>query len=258
MSELLDVIKAILSSDNKDGNAAITEAEMQLSEKIVSEKMNILCEYRSRLLEINKMVNLTRIVDPDDFDRKHYIDSLMCTQSKEFRSSERIIDIGSGGGFPGVPLAVLFDNKEFVLMDSSGKRMKIVQQICDELNIRNVTAIHGRAEELGRKTEYREQFDLCVSRAVASMSTLSEYCLPFVVKGGTFIAYKGPGSDAEISSAKNAVSLLGGYIDRVEETADSSFAVSGNEGHRLVYIQKINNTPEKYPRGGGKPSKKPL
>ena len=110
----------------------------------------------------------------------------------------------------------------------------------------------------GHIPEYSGAFDLCVSRAVASMSTLSEYCLPFVVKGGTFIAYKGPGSDAEISSAKNAVSLLGGYIDRVEETADSSFAVSGNEGHRLVYIQKINNTPEKYPRGGGKPSKKPL
>ena len=258
MSELLDVIKAILNGDNADCSAAAAEVEKQTSDKHLSEKMNLLCEYRTRILEINKMVNLTRIVDPDDFDRKHYIDSLMCAQSKEFRSSERIIDIGSGGGFPGVPLAVLFDNKEFVLMDSSGKRMKIVQQICDELKIRNVTTVHGRAEELGRKAEYREKFDLCVSRAVASMSTLSEYCLPFVVKGGTFIAYKGPGSDAEISSANNAVSLLGGYIDRVEETAESSFAVPGNEGHRLVYIHKENYTPDKYPRGGGKPSKKPL
>jgi 16S rRNA (guanine527-N7)-methyltransferase len=220
--------------------------------------MQLFDSYRERIIEINKSVNITRITEKEDFDRRHYIDSLMCCLSDEFLSSHSVLDLGSGGGFPGVPLAIMFPEKEFVLMDSSAKRMRIVQEIADDLNITNVETIHGRAEEMGRKDDYREQFDLCVSRAVASMSTLSEYCLPFVKTGGCFIAYKGPGSDEEIEESDRAVRILGGKMLRIDETADTIFSVPGNEGHRLVYVSKENSTPSKYPRGGGKPSKKPL
>ena len=221
-------------------------------------KMKLLDEYREAILDYNEKVNITRIVERDDFERRHYIDSLMCCISDEFLSARNIIDIGSGGGFPGVPLAIMFPEKVFVLMDSSGKRMKIVQEIVSDMGICNVRTIHGRAEELGRNEEYREKFDLCVSRAVASMPTLSEYCLPFVKVDGSFIAYKGPGSDDEIAGADKAISTLGGKIIRTEEAAGTVFSADGNEGHRLVYIIKESPTPSKYPRGGGKPSKKPL
>ena len=230
----------------------------KLTDKDVSEKYDKLMEYKERILDTNKMVNITRITDPDDFDVKHYIDSLACCQSPEFQAASSVIDIGSGGGFPGIPLAVIFPEKEFLLMDSSGKRMKIVAEIADDLGIMNVETVHGRAEELGRSKEYREKFDVCVSRAVAALPTLCEYCLPFVKTGGCFISYKGPGSDEEIAGAKKAISILGGRIHRIEENNDTVFSGTGNEGHRLIYIRKESATPDKYPRGGGKPSKKPL
>ena len=136
--------------------------------------------YMEGILEWNQHVNLTAIRDRDEFIEKHYIDSLLCAGSPEFQRSGTIIDVGTGGGFPGIPLAIAFPEKQFTLMDSLNKRIKIIQQLCEELGIHNVTAIHGRAEELGRKKHLRESFDVCVSRAVANMSTLSEYCLPFV------------------------------------------------------------------------------
>ena len=251
MSELKEVIekinKYLVEKGYRDDSPDLTESKIKLFD-----------DYREAILDYNEKVNITRIVERDDFERRHYIDSLMCCISDEFLSAKTIIDIGSGGGFPGVPLTVMFPEKDFVLMDSSGKRMKIVQEIVDGLNISNVRTIHGRAEELGRKDEYREQFDLCVSRAVAAMPTLSEYCIPFVKVKGCFIAYKGPGSDEEISGADKAVSLLGGKIVRTEEAAGTVFSAEGNEGHRLVYIIKESPTPSKYPRGGGKPSKNPL
>lgn len=224
----------------------------------VKGKYEKLMEYKERILEINKMVNITRITDPKEFDSKHYIDSLACCDSPEFIQADSVIDIGSGGGFPGVPLAVIYPEKEFLLMDSSSKRMKIVHEITTDLGINNVTTIHGRAEELARTAEYREKFDVCVSRAVAALPTLCEYCIPFVKVGGCFISYKGPDSHKEISSASNAISTLGGKLDRVMENGSTVFAGTGNEGHRMIYIWKEMHTPDKYPRGGGKPSKKPL
>ena len=168
--------------------------------KILMDKLNIadadaktdtLKQYMEAVLQWNEKVNLTAITDREEFVQKHLVDSLLCAETLEFTESSSICDVGTGGGFPGVPLAVCYTEKEFVLMDSLAKRIKIVQHICDELGIKNVRAVHGRAEDLAREADYREAFDLCVSRAVANMRVLSEYCIPFVRVGGTFIAYKG-------------------------------------------------------------------
>ncbi len=210
--------------------------------------------YMESILERNRHVNLTAITDTEDFIRKHYVDSLLCGMSAEFRNAGRVIDVGTGAGFPGVPLAIAFPEKEFVLMDSLNKRIKIINELCSEAGILNVTAVHGRAEELARRKDMRESFDICVSRAVANMSTLSEYCLPFVRTGGTFIACKGPDSDQEIQDAENAVKLLGGEISRIEKMNTEGFPFD----HRLVYVSKVRPTVSKYPRKPGTPAKEPL
>lgn len=210
--------------------------------------------YMEAILEKNKFVNLTAITDRDEFIKKHFIDSLLCAASEEFIQAKSVIDVGTGGGFPGVPLAIAFPDKEFVLIDSLNKRIRIIDEICQMLSITNVRAVHGRAEELARRKEFRESFDVCVSRAVANMSTLSEYCLPFVKVGGTFIAYKGPDCGEEMKQAANAISILGGQLVRIDkpELKNQPFE------HTLIYIRKDANTVSKYPRKAGTPSKEPI
>lgn len=210
--------------------------------------------YMDEILERNKYINLTAITDRDQFIRKHYADSLLCCQSDEFLDAEDIIDVGTGGGFPGIPLAIAFPDKNFVLIDSLNKRIRIINEICGMLGIRNVTAVHGRAEELARNKNMREQFDACVSRAVANMSTLAEYCIPFVKSGGTFIAYKGPECSKELEEARNAISVLGGNISRIEKPVFDELPFE----HTLIYITKIESTKSKYPRKSGTPSKEPI
>lgn len=211
-------------------------------------------EYMNGILEKNKYVNLTAITDRDEFIRKHYIDSLLCADSDEFINSQSVIDVGTGGGFPGIPLAIAFPEKDFILIDSLNKRIKIINELCEYIGITNVKAIHGRAEELARKKEYREHFDVCVSRAVANMSTLAEYCIPFVKLGGTFIAYKGPDCFEELECASNAVRLLGGSIMRIDSPQIEGLPFD----HTLIYIKKNVSTVSKYPRKSGTPSKEPI
>lgn len=218
------------------------------------DKEDKLTGYMDEILELNQHINLTAITDRDEFIRKHYIDSLLCVNYDEFKNAKNIIDVGTGGGFPGVPLAIAFPEKNFVLIDSLNKRIKIINELCEKLGITNVRAVHGRAEELARKKEMRDSFDLCVSRAVANMSTLTEYCLPFVKKGGSFIAYKGPECGPEIAAASRAIKVLGGRL-----THEESPVFEGSDfEHKLIFIKKEKNTESKYPRKAGTPSKEPI
>lgn len=210
--------------------------------------------YMEGIIEWNEKVNLTSITDKDEFIKLHFIDSIMSVPCEEFQKAKKIIDVGTGGGFPGIPLALAAPDKEFVLMDSLNKRIKIINQLCEEIGITNVTAVHARAEELAKNKAHRQKYDLCVSRAVANLSTLSEYCLPFIKQGGWFLSYKGPDTDKELSDAKKAIKILGGQIDREELAALES---SGLE-HKIIFIRKVKDTPAKYPRKAGTPSKDPL
>ncbi|NLD11467.1 16S rRNA (guanine(527)-N(7))-methyltransferase RsmG [Aminicella lysinilytica] len=208
--------------------------------------------YMKGVLEFNKAVNLTAIREPEEFQIKHFADSVLVRNCGEYRSAGRILDLGTGGGFPGVPLAILDPDKEFVLVDSLLKRLKIINELTGKLGISNVNTIHGRAEDLGRKPELRESFDLCVSRAVADLSVLAEYAIPFVKVGGYFIAYKGSDCETEVRNADKAIRTLGGEILRIDK-ADQT----GME-HSLIIIKKIKGTAGKYPRSAGKPSKSPI
>ena len=210
--------------------------------------------YMQLILEWNEKVNLTAITERDEFIKKHFIDSLCCLPHEEYKEAETVIDVGTGAGFPGMPLAIVSPDKKFLLIDSLNKRIKILNEIIAELGLKNVEAVHGRAEELARNKLYREQFDICVSRAVSRLSVLSEYCLPFVRKGGWLAAYKGPDAEREIEDARSALGKLGGKVMEVKDTDMSQFGIS----HRIVYIQKTMNTPKVYPRKAGTPEKKPL
>lgn len=213
-----------------------------------------LLAYREATLEWNNKVNLTAITNPEEFIHKHYMDSLLCADAIEVKQAHTVLDVGTGGGFPGIPLAIFFPDKKFVLLDSLQKRLKIVREMADTIGIKNIDVVHGRAEDLARMAKYREQFDLCVSRAVANLSTLSELCLPFVKTGGSFIAYKGPNCNAEISEALKAIHMLGGKLDRVDLPRSDYFVTD----HTMIYIQKERKTPNCYPRKAGTPGKEPI
>lgn len=233
----------------------IRQLNILQSENEIKAALDKFQQYMEGILQWNEKVNLTAITDVQEFVKKHYMDSVSCVNAPEFKKAETIIDVGTGGGFPGVPLAILCPDKHFVLMDSLNKRIKIITQLCQNIGIDNVEAVHGRAEELaGKKSSYRESFDLCVSRAVANMSTLSEYCLPFVKTGGSMVSYKGPDSDEEIKTAEKAIKILGGKIDRIEEVNLEGL----DADHRLVFVKKIKSTPLSYPRKAGTPGKEPI
>ena len=204
------------------------------------------------ILEWNEKINVTAIREKSEFMKKNVEDSLAILKRPEFSTALRVLDLGTGGGFPGLPLALAAPEKSFVLMDSVGKKLKVVADVAEQLGLTNVEVIHARAEDLAQKKEYRESFDLVVSRAVANMSTLSEYCLPFVKKGGYFVAYKTAGASEEIKAAEKAISLLGG-APAVTEAGGSK-----EDEHLFVIVKKEKQTPPKYPRKAGLPSKQPL
>ena len=187
---------------------AISDLGLSCSEK----QMRQFEEYMSGILKWNEKVNLTRITDRDEFIIKHFIDSLVCCNYAEYTNAKMIIDVGTGAGFPGIPLAILSPEKDFVLMDSLNKRLKIIDELCEKVGISNVTTVHARAEELARNKQHREKYDLCVSRAVANMAVLAEYCLPFIKVGGFLLAYKGPEAADEAGTAAHALKILGGEI----------------------------------------------
>lgn len=209
-------------------------------------------DYMDLLLDINQHINLTAIKEPKDFMLKHYVDSSIIFDSAEYGIAETVLDLGTGGGFPGIPLAILSPEKKFVLVDSLNKRLKVVKEMSEKIGLNNIEVVHGRAEDLGRNPKYRDKFDLCVSRAVANLSVLSEYCLPFVRRGGFFVSYKSGEFDKELQESKKAIKVLKGELSHV-----SKFEIAGNS-RSLVVIEKIEKTPKNYPRQAGKPNKLPI
>ena len=211
---------------------------------------------RDIILEWNERINVTAIRDPKEFDRKNVQDSLSICGLPEYEAARTVLDLGTGGGFPGLPLAVVSPEKDFVLADAVGKKLKVVQAAAQALSLVNVETVHGRAEDMAKTKVHREHYDLVVSRAVANMATLSEYCLPFVKTGGFFVAYKTEDAAEEIEAAKGAIAKLGGRILRIDKPSSNND--EPYNGHVLVVVEKIAKTPKEYPRKAGTPGKDPL
>ncbi|CAG7838951.1 MULTISPECIES: 16S rRNA (guanine(527)-N(7))-methyltransferase RsmG [Clostridium] len=217
-------------------------------------KYNQFIEYKDLLKDWNSKVNLTAITEDEEIIKKHFIDSMKIFQFEYLKKANRIIDIGTGGGFPGIPMKIIRPEVKMVLLDSLRKRINVLDDILCKIGIDDVETIHGRAEEFSRNAKYREQFDAVVSRAVANLAALSEFCLPYVKVGGYFVALKGPSVDEEVKIAKKAISILGGKLEEIREVEIENSDLK----HNLVIIKKIKNTPKQYPRKAGTAIKKPL
>jgi len=227
-----------------------------LSIELEENQINQFYNYFELLVEWNKFMNLTAITEMDEVITKHFVDSLSLIKAVEEIGTKdyRIIDVGTGAGFPGIPLKIAFPDLRITLMDSLNKRVNFLNEVINGLGLEKIEAIHGRAEDLGRDALHREQYDFCVSRAVANLSTLSEYCMPFVKVGGHFIPYKSGKIEEELAAAKHAIFLLGGSVEEVK-----TFLLPGTDAERsLVKIIKNNGISKKYPRKAGLPSKEPL
>lgn len=217
----------------------------------IEKKFNI---YKDLLLDWNKKINITRIENDEEIYIKHYLDSVILLDKDNKDSSKKIIDVGTGGGFPGLPLKIVNDNFKLTLLDSLRKRTDFLQLVVDELKLKDVLVLHGRAEDFGQDTKYRESYDICVSRAVAPLNILSELCLPFVKVGGYFAAYKSESISEEITEAKTAIEKLGGKIIDIKQIKIPNSEIT----RKIVIIEKTNKMEKIYPRKAGTPAKKPL
>ena len=230
-------------------NNGIKEYGITLSDSQIDQFMM----YYEILIEWNQVMNLTAITAFDEVCTKHFLDSISLCKAIDCTQEYTLMDVGTGAGFPGIPLKIAFPNLQITLLDSLGKRVKFLNEVIQRLGLHGIQAIHGRAEDYAKANLLREKFDICVSRAVANLSTLSEYCIPYLKEGGFFISYKSEKLSEEMSNAKKAIEILGGNI-----VSQNEFLLPNSDIYRnLLVIQKIALTPKKYPRKAGLPSKEP-
>jgi 16S rRNA (guanine527-N7)-methyltransferase len=238
-----------LYPEMKEFEQGLKELKLELSDYQKQQFM----DYYEMLVEKNKVMNLTAITEVSEVIKKHFLDSL--TLSKVIRLKDQtLLDLGTGAGFPGIPLKIAFPELDIVLLDSLNKRLVFLQEVIEKLKLDKIRTLHGRAEDYGKDPKYREQYDLCVSRAVAKLSSLSEFCVPYVKKDGFFISYKSGKVEEELISSERAFHILGAKLENV-----NSFLLPDTDIERtLVVIKKIDKTPRNYPRNAGKPTKEPL
>ncbi|MBQ2473170.1 16S rRNA (guanine(527)-N(7))-methyltransferase RsmG [Lachnospira multipara] len=227
----------------------------ELGVEIDSKQLEQFNQYYETLVEWNEFMNLTGITEYDEVLLKHFVDSLVLDPNKLITSDKiKLIDVGTGAGFPGLPIKIAFPNVDVVLLDSLNKRIKFLDEVINKLGLENIKTIHSRAEDGGRNKELREQFDIAISRAVANLSSLAEYNLPYVKLGGYFVAMKSGEIDEEAENAKKAIKLLGGQLEKI-----TKFRLPNTDIDRsLVLIKKVKETSKKYPRKAGLPTKEPL
>ncbi|WP_294602217.1 16S rRNA (guanine(527)-N(7))-methyltransferase RsmG [uncultured Lactobacillus sp.] len=224
--------------------------------KLNEKQINQFNQYFTSLIETNKKVNLTRITEKDEVYLKHFWDSItpLFTFGSVLKAADTLCDVGAGAGFPSIPLKIMLPELKVTIVDSLGKRLSFLQGLITQLNLKNVTLVHGRAEDVGQNKQYREQFDVVTARAVANMAVLSEYCLPLIKESGNFIALKGPKAEDELKSARKALKVLGGKVIAVKELQ----LPQSTEERTLILIEKVQATPKKYPRQAGTPHRKPI
>ncbi len=238
--------------EKEDFYKKLQEKAKKINLNLSVEQLDKFYRYMLLMIEWNEKINLTTIIEPEEIILKHFIDSL--TIVKYIKEGNKIIDIGTGAGFPGIPLSIINRNFNLTLVDSLKKRLVFLEEVIKELELTNVKLIHSRAEEVGQSKEFREKFDISTSRAVANLTTLSEYLLPLVKIGGKSICMKASNAEEEIKEAEKAINILGGRIEKIEkfDLPDSDI------GRTIIMLEKQKNTPNKYPRKPGTPSKEPI
>lgn len=219
---------------------------------LTNKQLNEFYTYMNLLIEWNKNINLTAITEPEEIIKKHFIDSL--TISKNIQKDSSIIDVGTGAGFPGIPLKIVREDINVVLLDALNKRLNFLNEVVKENKLENIETVHFRAEEIGKNKKYREKYDIATSRAVAQLNILAEYLLPLVKVGGKCICMKGSNVEEELKNSKKAINLLGGEIEKIEEFILPDSDIKRN----VIIIKKVNSTPAKYPRKPGTPAKEPI
>ncbi|MBI6872834.1 16S rRNA (guanine(527)-N(7))-methyltransferase RsmG [Clostridium aciditolerans] len=231
-------------------NSACSDVGLSMDNKIYEKFI----DYKELIKFWNEKVNLTAIIDDEQIIKKHFIDCIKIFKFSPLKEAKSIIDVGTGAGFPGIPIKIVKPDVNMILLDSLNKRINFLNEVINKIDLKNITTIHGRAEDFSRKSEYREKCDAAVSRAVANLAVLSELCIPYVRVGGYFVAMKGPSVDDEIKEGKNAVSILGGKIEDIVKIEIENSDLN----HNLVIIKKVKETPKVYPRKAGTAAKKPL
>lgn len=237
-----------------NNNTIFTDLLKECNISLTDRQLEQFNKYYEMLIERNKVMNLTAITEYSDVVIKHFIDSLSLKRVMDLDQDLSLIDMGTGAGFPGIPLKIAFPRLNIVLLDSLNKRVGFLNDVIKELGLTGIKAIHGRAEDYGKDPAYREKFDLCVSRAVARLSSLAEYCIPYVKEGGYFVPYKAGNMEEELQESSKAIHVLGGKLLKTE-----SFILPESDIERtLILIKKERKTPKAYPRSAGKPTKEPI